>query len=126
MEKSGRQIYYLTAVAISVLLVCIFSVVGGINSCAKCAEFRKDMNRADDVVVVRFFESEDYEQSPVGSVRIKVGDSFTIPFTPTREGYVFAGWYDGSDDDSTLYADANGYSVVKVYEDILLYPKFTK
>ena len=108
MEKSGRHIYYLTAVAISVLLVCIFSVVGGINSCAKCAEFRKDMHRADDVVVVRFFESEDYEQSPVGSIRIKAGDSFTIPFTPTREGHVFAGWYDGSDDDSTLYADANG------------------
>jgi len=59
-------------------------------------------------------------------VRPQLGAHFVIDELPVREGFAFAGWYDGEGGTGTQYTDALGNSV-RVYdktEDATFYPKW--
>lgn len=44
------------------------------------------------------------------TVIVKYGENYTID-TPKRIGYIFLGWFGGTDDNSNVYTDANGNSL---------------
>ncbi len=61
-----------------------------------------------------------------GTVSVAFDSPFTLPAGLTRDGYTFAGWYDGVGGTGTQYTDAEGNSVRNwdKAEDAMLYPKW--
>lgn len=116
--------YYAVGAGLAVLLFAIILIVSSIRASVIQHRYEKEVKaREETVVVVRFYQSDE-DDAPVGCMFIEKGKDFTVPYTPHKSGYIFAGWYNGTDENAVVYAGANGESIQTVTQETLLYPRF--
>lgn len=120
--------YYISGIVGGILLFIITFIIGSCSSCTfENGLIDKSEENAENKVVLRYYLSDDYNNSPVGFKYVEKGSSFVIDAKPTKEGYRFLGWYDNSNlNIARQYADYNGNSVQPLQGDIILYPIFIK
>ena len=116
--------YYSVGAGLAVLLFAIILIPSCIRAGVIQHRYEKDAEaREETTVIIRFYQSDE-EDAPVGCMFIESGADFTVPYTPYKEGYLFAGWYNGTDENAVIYAGANGESIQTVTQETLLYPRF--
>ncbi len=116
--------YYAVGAGVAALLFVIILAISGIRSCAIQNRYEKEVKtREETVVAVRFYQSDE-DDAPIGCMFVEKGKDFTVPYIPYKDGYIFAGWYNGTDENAVIYAGANGESIQTVTEETLLYPRF--
>ncbi|MDE7161737.1 MAG: InlB B-repeat-containing protein, partial [Anaeroplasmataceae bacterium] len=107
--KLGRKVI--------ILLVCLVAVVG-LAACSTGGNDKKDDDKTDQVAeYVVTFDSRNGSQVP--SQTIHKGSKVTKPTDPTREGYIFKGWYK----DTTCTAEWL-FSLDVVTGNVTLYAKW--
>lgn len=120
--------YYLIGSIIAVLVFIVMFIIVGVsssNSSNKRKEQIEDIK--NNTVVLRYFENDDFDNSRIIYVRIMDKTNYQITDLPSKEGYRFVGLYNGADyNTAQIYVDSNGYGVVPLTEDILLYPVFVE
>ena len=117
--------YYATGAGAAVLLFVIILIVSGIRSCAIQNRYEKEAKtREETVVAVRFYQSDE-DDAPIGCMFVEKGKDFTVPYTPYKSGCIFAGWYNGTDENAVIFVGANGESIQTVTQETLRYPRFT-
>ena len=125
MEENG---WLISGVVGFVLLFIIMFIVG---SCSSCVSEKDQINRtlenAEGNIALRYYLSDDYQNSQVGFMYVERGKSYTIEYIPVKEGYRFLGWFDSPNQQiARQYADFNGRSILLVQNDMILYPIFIK
>lgn len=120
--------WLISAVVGFVLLFVIMFVVGSCSSCvSEKDQINNSLDHAEGKIALRYYLDDDYQNSQVGFMYVEKGKSYTIEYTPVKEGYRFLGWFDNPNQQiARQYADFNGRSILLVQNDIILYPIFVK
>ena len=118
--------YYISGILGGILLFIITFII---SSCSSCTYQNGKIDQAEDYaenkIILRYYLSDDYDNAAVGFKYVVKGNTFVIDAKPVKEGYRFMGWYDSPNINiARQYADANGYSLQSIQNDILLYPLF--
>ena len=125
MEEGG---FIWSGIAGFVLLFIIMFVIG---SCSSCVSENDQINRSEEnaegKIALRYYLSDDYNNSQVGFMYVEKGKAYTIEYTPVKEGYRFLGWFDNPNQEiARQYADFNGRFILLVQNDMILYPLFVE
>lgn len=120
--------YYITGIVGGIALFLIMFIIG---SCSSCIDENNRIKGVEDYsenkIALRYYLTDDYNNSQVGFLYISKGKSFSIDYFPKKEGYRFLGWYDNPNlQIARMIADKNGFSKETVNTEIILYPIFEK
>lgn len=121
------KLYYFFGAAVALVLAIIVFIISGISGCVDKNRVKKGLNEYEDWCNVRYFVDET-EDSEVKYMLVDDGTylSFSQDKLPSKEGYVFAGFYNNRDFTiGTMYVDSLGNGYIPITEDIVLYPIFT-
>ena len=120
--------YYIIGSIAAVAIFLITIMVIGIASCVMSNNFKNEIADIEsNVVILRYYTDDDYDNAEIIYMQIMDKDNYKIDKIPNKQGYIFSGLYDGTDyKTSTQYVDSNGYNLVSLTKDILLYPIFVK
>lgn len=120
--------YYLGGFLGMILLFFLACPISCICSCATINKYiDKAEKRAENTIILRYFDSDDYSNAKVYTVYIEKNKEFCINYNPVKEGCTFTGWYNSDNYYvGQIIADQNGKSIVTLSTDTLLYPMFRK
>ncbi len=119
--------YYISGIIGGIVLFLISFGIVGCNTCRQENSMIDDAKEyAEELIVVRYYLSEDYLDSRVGFTYATKGEPFTITEKPTSAANTrFLGWYDSPNiNTGRLVVDSNGNSIQTLQNDIILYPLF--
>ena len=121
--------YYGIGALVAIAGFFLALAIAGIASCTHANnQIESDYNYGQNSIIVRFYMDNDIEHSRINYLRIeekdnKVGNK--LGTMPTKNGYTFAGLYDGVDYiNSNLYVGSDGSILQPLYDGIVLYPIF--
>lgn len=120
--------YYLIGSIIAVIVFFIMFILGCISAFDSSNKRKEQIGEIENnTVVLRYYENDDFDNSRIIYVRLMDKTNYQITNLPSKEGYRFVGLYNGADyNTAQIYVDSNGYGVVPLTEDILLYPVFVE
>ncbi len=121
-----KKYYIIGSVTAIIIFLVMFALVG-ISSCVKGNKEIAAAKEAGNSVVLRYFETDDYDTSKIIYLRISNSENYQLTQIPSKDGYTFGGLYDGPNyATSEIYVDSNGVGIKIPTQDILLYPVFIK
>ena len=104
----------LFALTIAVLW-CVYAVYKG-----RVDDLITDLD--NNSVVLRYYSDEEFDSAEVIYIRIRDKENYRLDQIPVKEGSVFVGLFDTKTD--RQYVTSDGYGMVTLTDDILLYAKF--
>lgn len=104
----------LFALTIAVLW-CIYAVYKG-----KTKDLITDLE--NNSVVLRYYTDEEFDSAEVVYIRIRDKENYQLDQLPVKEGFIFIGLFDVGTDQQ--YVTSDGYGIVALTDDVLLYAKF--
>ena len=119
------RVYYIGGTIIAFLLAIVMFTLAGIGNCAMRRDERKTAeDKEENYVTIRYY-MDDNENAEVRYALVESGSKDFVLDIPSKDGYFFAGFYSGWDyNTSILYVNSMGKGVMKVTNDIILYPVF--
>ena len=116
---------------IAVVSFFLALTIAGISSCVNAKkQIKNDQKYGQNTLVVRIYMDNDIDNAKISFLRItqennKVGSKLAT--MPEKNGYVFAGLYDGIDYvAANWYVGSDGSILQPLYDGIVLYPVFNE
>lgn len=117
-----KKYYIIGTIAAAVLFALTIAVVWCIYAVYKgrVDDLISDLN--ENSVVLRYYADEEFDTSEVIYIRVRDKENYQLDQLPVKEGCIFVGLFDVKTDQQ--YVTSDGYGIVALTDDILLYAKF--
>lgn len=116
--------YYSVGAIIALIIFVFWFCLMGIQA---CGDYNYNVKEIESQVTLRYYLNDDFENAEVVMKKVKLNSQYSISELPQKDGYVFAGLYDGTDiATSKCYVDSEGTGLIYLTQDTLLYPIFSE
>ena len=121
--------YYGFGFLIAIVGFFLALAIAGISSCNKASnQIDSDKNYGQNTIIVRYYMDNDIDNAKISFIRLRKEDNKVgskLGTMPIKNGYTFAGLYDGADyNSSTWYVGSDGSILQPLYDGITLYAIF--